>query len=58
VILPHSGSLSFLERSGEFEQRLSEWLELLPGGPGGRRAQRRREREAGQQAGPAEDDEA
>jgi len=58
VVLPHSGSLSFLERSGEFEQRLSEWLELLPGGPGGRRAQRRREREAGQQAGPAEDDEA
>ena len=54
VVLPHSGSLSFLERSGEFEQRLSEWLELLPGGPGGRRAQRRREREAGQQAGPAD----
>ncbi len=57
VVLPHSGSLSFLERSGEFEQRLREWLELLPGGPGGRRAQRRREREAGQQ-GADEDDEA
>ena len=45
VVLPHSGALSFLERSGEFEQRLRDWLELLPDGPGGRRAQRRRERE-------------
>lgn len=56
VVLPHSGSLSFLERSGEFEQRLREWLELLPGGPGGRRAQRRREREAGQQADADEEE--
>jgi len=46
VVLPHSGALSFLERSGEFEQRLRDWLETLPDGPGGRRAQRRREQEA------------
>jgi len=57
VVLPHSGSLSFLERSGEFEQRLREWLEILPGGPGGRRNQRRREREAAQQEGAEEDEE-
>jgi pimeloyl-ACP methyl ester carboxylesterase len=54
VVLPHSGSLSFLERSAEFEQRLRDWLEVLPGGPGGRRVQRRREREAERQ-GHAED---
>lgn len=54
VVLPHSGGLSFLERSGEFEQRLREWLEVLPGGPGGRRAQRRRERE-GQAAAEQEE---
>ncbi|HEV7214296.1 MAG TPA: alpha/beta fold hydrolase, partial [Chloroflexota bacterium] len=54
VVLPHSGSLSLLERSGEFEQRLREWLEGLPGGPGGRHTQRRREREA-ERHGEAED---
>ena len=49
VVLPHSGALSFLERSGEFEQRLRDWLEVLPGGPGGRHVQRRREREAAEE---------
>jgi pimeloyl-ACP methyl ester carboxylesterase len=58
VILPHSGSLSLLERSGEFEQRLREWLEILPGGPGGRHVQRRREREAERQDERELDDDA
>lgn len=58
VILSHSGSLSVLERSGEFEQRLREWLEVLPGGPGGRHVQRRREREAQRQGEPEDPEEA
>lgn len=57
VTLPNSGSLSVLERSGELERRLHEWLEALPGGPGGRRAQRRREMQAGQQVSEVDESE-
>ncbi len=40
-VIAHAGQLSVLERSLDFEQKLQDWLDVLPNGPGGRRGQRR-----------------
>lgn len=41
-----------LERSVECEQQLRDWLEILPGGPGGQHTMRRRQREQARSVTP------